>query len=220
MASPSTKAVMSKFSYLPRASSGPVECPYVVSWNCSFTIPCRGKMKGLVTLKLLTNKWLVVQGLDLIRISYLNKGPAFSVQERKDFKLHGLLPPNIQSLDEQVKRAYEQYKSRRDDLAKNMFMAGLKAQYEVLYYKVVSPPHPFLCLSERWFFPDLYNSSCRRISRKCSASYTLRQKVMPSRTTRDCSEDQKAAFWTSKTRKKTALMNVSPISMVTRRSIT
>lgn len=50
--------------------------------------------------------------------------------------LHGLLPPNIQTLDEQVQRAYDQYCSRGDDLAKNTFLASMKAQSEVLYYKV------------------------------------------------------------------------------------
>lgn len=65
-----------------------------------------------------------------------NKGTAFTDEERVAFKLYGLLPPNIQTLDEQVQRAYEQYLSRSDDLAKNMFMAALKSQYEVPYYKV------------------------------------------------------------------------------------
>lgn len=72
----------------------------------------------------------------LLHTSYFNKGSAFPNEERKQFKLHGLLPPNIQTLDEQVQRAYEQYKSRADDLAKNTFMASMKTQNEVLYYKV------------------------------------------------------------------------------------
>lgn len=68
--------------------------------------------------------------------SAFNKGSAFPDDERKTFKLHGLLPPNIQTLDEQVRRAYEQYSSRKDDLAKNTFMASMKMQSEVLYYRV------------------------------------------------------------------------------------
>jgi malate dehydrogenase (oxaloacetate-decarboxylating) len=47
-----------------------------------------------------------------------------------------LLPTNIQTLDEQVERAYAQYSSRPNDLAKNTFMTSLKEQNEVLYYKV------------------------------------------------------------------------------------
>ncbi|KAL9131581.1 MAG: hypothetical protein Q9217_000538, partial [Psora testacea] len=62
---------------------------------------------------------------------------AFSPNERNDFGLYGLLPPNVQTLDEQVRRAYEQYSSRKDALAKNTFMTSLKEQNEVLYYKLI-----------------------------------------------------------------------------------
>lgn len=46
----------------------------------------------------------------------------------------------MQSLDQQVKRAYQQYSSRKDDLAKNTFMTSLKEQNEVLYFKVSGLP--------------------------------------------------------------------------------
>ena len=76
------------------------------------------------------------KGSALLHDSHYNKGSAFPQDERKTFKLIGLLPPNIQTLDEQVDRAYQQYRSRRDDLAKNTFLASMRAQNEVLYYKV------------------------------------------------------------------------------------
>ena len=53
------------------------------------------------------------------------------------FKLHGLLPQNVQTLEQQVGRAYSQYKSRPSDIAKNTFMASIKQQNEVLYYKLL-----------------------------------------------------------------------------------
>ncbi|PGG99502.1 hypothetical protein AJ79_08504 [Helicocarpus griseus UAMH5409] len=77
------------------------------------------------------------EGRQLLDSSYYNKGSAHSDDERRTFKLHGLLPPNVQTLDEQVDRAYAQYSSRPDDLAKNTFMASMKAQNEVLYYKLI-----------------------------------------------------------------------------------
>ncbi|KAJ5956335.1 Malic enzyme NAD-binding [Penicillium viridicatum] len=77
------------------------------------------------------------KGTSLLQSAQLNKGSAFPDNERSTFKLHSLLPPNIQTLDEQVQRAYQQYKSRHDDLAKNTFLASMKAQNEVLYYKLV-----------------------------------------------------------------------------------
>ncbi|KAJ5249915.1 hypothetical protein N7489_000325 [Penicillium chrysogenum] len=77
------------------------------------------------------------KGTSLLQSSQLNKGSAFPDHERSTFKLRSLLPPNIQTLDEQVQRAYQQYQSRPDDLAKNTFLASMKAQNEVLYYKLV-----------------------------------------------------------------------------------
>lgn len=50
--------------------------------------------------------------------------------------LHGLLPSNVQSLESQVERAYEQYSCRKDALDKNTFMMSMKDQNVVLYYKV------------------------------------------------------------------------------------
>lgn len=79
---------------------------------------------------------MTLEGATLLQTSRFNKGTAFPNEERDVFKLNGLLPPNVQSLDEQVQRAYQQYSSRGDDLAKNTFMASMKAQNEVLYYRV------------------------------------------------------------------------------------
>lgn len=77
------------------------------------------------------------EGGALLQSSRFNKGTAFSEEERVTFNLQGLLPPNHQSLNEQVQRAYQQYSSRQDDLAKNTFMASMKAQNEVLYYRLL-----------------------------------------------------------------------------------
>jgi malate dehydrogenase (oxaloacetate-decarboxylating) len=75
-------------------------------------------------------------GTALLQNPFFNKGSAFPPNERAAFGLHGLLPPNVQSLEDQVRRAYEQYKSRGDDLAKNSFMNSMRVQNEVLFYKV------------------------------------------------------------------------------------
>lgn len=72
----------------------------------------------------------------MLTTPYLNKGSAFSVEEREKFGLRGLLPTNSQTLDEQVRRAYAQYQSRPNPLAKNTFMTSMKEQNEVLYYRV------------------------------------------------------------------------------------
>lgn len=77
-------------------------------------------------------------GSALLNTPYFNKGSAFPADERKTFNLTGLLPTKINTLDQQVKRAYEQYSSQPDDLTKNTFMTSMKEQNEVLYYKVSS----------------------------------------------------------------------------------
>ena len=77
-----------------------------------------------------------LSGTSLLNTPYLNKGSAFPPDERRSFNLTGLLPQGVQTLDQQCKRAYEQYSSRADDLAKNTFLTSLKDQNEVLYYKV------------------------------------------------------------------------------------
>ncbi|GAB0134325.1 hypothetical protein EsDP_00002702 [Epichloe bromicola] len=78
-----------------------------------------------------------LSGAALLNTPYLNKGSAFPAQERRQFNLTGLLPQNVQTLEEQVKRAHQQYLSQTDDLAKNTFLASLKEQNEVLYYKLL-----------------------------------------------------------------------------------
>ncbi|KAL3605961.1 NAD-dependent malic enzyme, mitochondrial [Fusarium poae] len=78
-----------------------------------------------------------LSGTSLLNTPYLNKGSAFPPDERRAFNLTGLLPQGVQTLEQQCKRAYEQYSSRPDDLAKNTFLTSLKDQNEVLYYKLL-----------------------------------------------------------------------------------
>lgn len=76
-------------------------------------------------------------GHELLQSRLYNKGSAFDTAERTRFDLHGLLPTNQQTLEEQVSRAYQQYKSRPDDLTKNTFMTSMYEQNDVLYFKLI-----------------------------------------------------------------------------------
>jgi malate dehydrogenase (oxaloacetate-decarboxylating) len=67
----------------------------------------------------------------------LNRGTAFTLEERAALGLEGLLPPAVLSLDEQAKRSYEQYLAQPNDLAQNSFLAALHDRNEVLYYKLL-----------------------------------------------------------------------------------
>lgn len=78
-----------------------------------------------------------LSGARLLQDPRYNKGTAFTEEERKDFGLTGLLPSRIQPLEEQVKRAYQQYQTHRTPLGKNTFMTSMKEQNEVLYYRLL-----------------------------------------------------------------------------------
>jgi malate dehydrogenase (oxaloacetate-decarboxylating) len=67
----------------------------------------------------------------------LNKGTAFTMEERTAFGLHGLLPPQVETLEEQVVRAYGAYKRKTDDLERHIYLRSLQDRSEVLFYALV-----------------------------------------------------------------------------------
>jgi malate dehydrogenase (oxaloacetate-decarboxylating) len=78
-----------------------------------------------------------VRGRDLLDTPLLNKGTAFTNEERTALGLHGLLPPQVETLEEQVARAYGAYKRKTDDLERHIFLRALQDRSEVLFYGLV-----------------------------------------------------------------------------------
>src|SRR6266850_106680 len=76
-------------------------------------------------------------GMDLLDRPLLNKSTAFTEEERKKFGLHGLLPPQVESLDEQVVRAYEAYRRKDDDLERHIYLRALQDTNEVLFHRLL-----------------------------------------------------------------------------------
>jgi len=76
-------------------------------------------------------------GMDLLNRQVLNKGTAFTDDERSEFGLHGLLPPQVETLDEQVVRAYEAYERKTDDLERHIYLRALQDANEVLFYRLL-----------------------------------------------------------------------------------
>ncbi|MBK3642031.1 NAD-dependent malic enzyme [Streptomyces sp. MBT33] len=68
----------------------------------------------------------------------LNRGTAFTGQERRDLGLDGLIPPSMLTLDQQADRAYGQYAAQPTDLAKHVNLAALHDRNEVLFYRLLS----------------------------------------------------------------------------------
>jgi malate dehydrogenase (oxaloacetate-decarboxylating) len=76
-------------------------------------------------------------GMTLLNRQNLNKGTAFTEKERTRLGLHGLLPPQIESLEEQAVRAYEAYERKADDLERHIYLRALQDTNEVLFYKLL-----------------------------------------------------------------------------------
>ena len=75
--------------------------------------------------------------MDLLDTPLLNKGTAFTEGERTQFGLHGLLPPQVETLEEQIVRAYEAYRRKDDDLERHIYLRALQDNNEVLFYRLV-----------------------------------------------------------------------------------
>jgi len=76
-------------------------------------------------------------GIELLEDPLQNKGTAFSEAERHKNSLMGLLPPHIETLDEQVARAYEAFSAETSDLAKHIYLRQLQDENETLFYRLL-----------------------------------------------------------------------------------
>ncbi|MED3802335.1 NAD-dependent malic enzyme [Lysinibacillus xylanilyticus] len=78
-----------------------------------------------------------IKGKEVLSNPFLNKGTAFTKEEREDLGLEGLLPPQVLTLDEQVNRVYEQYSKRTTNLFKNGLLFDLYNRNVVLFYRLL-----------------------------------------------------------------------------------
>jgi malate dehydrogenase (oxaloacetate-decarboxylating) len=78
------------------------------------------------------------RGLAVLNSPWLNKGTAFSSQERKSLQLTGLLPPEVTTLEVQAKRAYMQYERLPDTVSKNIYLTAVHDRNEVLFYRLLT----------------------------------------------------------------------------------
>ncbi len=78
------------------------------------------------------------RGMAVLTTPLLNKGTAFTADEREALGLTGLLPPAISTLETQVMCAYVQYQRLPDALSKNIYLTALHDRNEVLFFRVLS----------------------------------------------------------------------------------
>ena len=77
-------------------------------------------------------------GQGLLTTPKLNKGSAFSEEERLQFRLLGKLPYGIEDLQQQVTRIYQQFLKKGNDLQKHVYLRSLHDTNETLFYKLIS----------------------------------------------------------------------------------
>ncbi len=76
-------------------------------------------------------------GPTLLETPLLNKGSAFTKEERGSFNLVGLLPPRFESIDEQAERAFRQYNCFNTNINKHIYLRAIHDNNETLFFKLV-----------------------------------------------------------------------------------
>jgi malate dehydrogenase (oxaloacetate-decarboxylating) len=80
---------------------------------------------------------LPLRGTELLDNPVFNKGSAFPDDERDEFGLHGLLPPHVGSIDEQLQRRYADFHQKRTELQQHVYLRDLQDRNEVLFYRLM-----------------------------------------------------------------------------------
>ena len=89
-------------------------------------------------------------GLELLHEPALNKGTAFTLEERRRCGLEGLLPHNVETMERQVERVLGHLSAKTSDLERYIYLIGLSDRNETLFFRtVMSDPARFI--------PILYN---------------------------------------------------------------
>src|SRR5579862_1106750 len=79
-----------------------------------------------------------LSGYELLNDPLLNKGTAFTEQERDEFELHGLLPPHVAELGYQVRRRHDAFRALGSDIQRYTFLRGLQDSNETLFYALLT----------------------------------------------------------------------------------
>jgi malate dehydrogenase (oxaloacetate-decarboxylating) len=97
---------------------------------------CKDKTSG--------EEWIEtsITGKPLLTTPQLNKGTAFTLEERHTFGLIGKLPTQVETLEQQVDRAYQQFLSFKGNLNRNIYLNNLMDANQTLFFKLVSEHLP------------------------------------------------------------------------------
>ena len=76
--------------------------------------------------------------INILNNPFLNKGTAFTMEERKELGLIGLLPPYVQTIEEQAAQTYAQFQTKVNDLEKRLFLMEIFNTNRTLFYYLFS----------------------------------------------------------------------------------
>ena len=79
-----------------------------------------------------------MKGLELLNNPFLNKGSAFTKEEREKFNLNGLLPTKVRTIEEQANQTYDEFTRKQTNLEKRLFLMGIFSRNRTLFYKLLS----------------------------------------------------------------------------------
>jgi malate dehydrogenase (oxaloacetate-decarboxylating) len=82
--------------------------------------------------------YIPYSGPALLETPLLNKGSAFTEEERSNFNLYGLLPEAVETIEEQAERAYKQYIDFKTDISKHIYLRNIQDTNETLFYRLIN----------------------------------------------------------------------------------
>ena len=103
-------------------------------------------------------------GVELLWDPHLNKGTAFTLEEREDFHLTGLLPSHVSTIEEQLERRYRNFCEKKTDIEKYIFLSDLQHRNATLFYRLV-------LYHVKEMLPYIYTPTVGAISIDYSAQY-------------------------------------------------
>ena len=123
-----------------------------------------------------------IKGGRLLDTPLLNKGTAFTPEERSELGLLGLLPPHVEDLDSQVKRAYAALQKKTVDIEKHIYLRALQDTNETLFYALV---HAHLTEIMPLIYTPVVGEACQQFSE----IYRRPRGLFISYAERDCIDD-------------------------------
>ena len=103
-----------------------------------------------------------LSGLSLLESPIFNKGSAFGEEERTEFGLHGLLPPHVGSIEEQLERRYRDFLDKRTELQQHVYLRDLQDRNEVLFYRLLGE---HIAEMMPLIYTPVVGEACRHFSR-------------------------------------------------------